>query len=108
MLAAVAQRLHAGLRAGDTLGRWGGDEFVALVEGIQQAGMLRAIAERLVATGARPYAIGDLELPMTVSIGVSFYPQHGRDSQTLLAAADAAMYQAKAAGGNTWRVAAPE
>lgn len=106
LLAAVAQRLHAGLRAGDTLGRWGGDEFVALVEGIQQAGALRAIAERLVATGARPYAIGDLELPMTVSIGVSLYPQHGRDSRALLAAADAAMYQAKAAGGDTWRVAA--
>jgi diguanylate cyclase (GGDEF)-like protein/PAS domain S-box-containing protein len=107
LLAAVAHRLQAGLRVGDTLGRWGGDEFVALVEGIQQAGALRAIAERLVATGARPYAIGDLELPMTVSIGVSLYPQHGRDSRALLAAADAAMYQAKAAGGGTWRVPLP-
>jgi diguanylate cyclase (GGDEF)-like protein/PAS domain S-box-containing protein len=107
LLAAVAHRLQAGLRAGDTLGRWGGDEFVALVEGIQQSGALRAVAERLLATGARPYAIGDLEFSMTVSIGVSLYPQHGGDSQALLAAADAAMYQAKAAGGNTWRVRAP-
>lgn len=107
LLAAVAQRLHACLRAGDTLGRWGGDEFVAIVEDVRQSGTLRAVAERLVSTGAQPYPVGDRELPMTLSIGVSLYPQHGRDSRALLAAADAAMYQAKAGGGNTWRVLAP-
>lgn len=107
LLAAVGQRLHGCLRAGDTLGRWGGDEFVAIVEDVRQGGTLRAVAERLLSTGAQPYPIGDWKLSITLSIGISLYPQHGRDSRALLAAADAAMYQAKAAGGNTWRVQPP-
>lgn len=107
LLAAVAQRLQAALRTTDTLGRWGGDEFVAIVEDAQRTDALLTVANKLVATGERPYWIGDRQYRMTLSIGASLYPDHAHDQAGLLAVADAAMYRAKAAGGNTWRVPSP-
>ncbi|PZP56970.1 MAG: hypothetical protein DI596_09715 [Azospira oryzae] len=107
LLAAVAQRLQAALRTTDTLGRWGGDEFVAIVEDAQRTDALLTVANKLVATGERPYWIGDRQYRMTLSIGASLYPDHAHDQAGLLAVADAAMYRAKAAGGNTWRVPPP-
>lgn len=105
LLRAVAGRLRAALRATDTVGRWGGDEFVAIVECAGPPEALARITEKLLATGAAPYRIAGREYRITLSVGASLYPQHTRDGEGLFAAADAAMYRAKAAGGNTCRIA---
>lgn len=108
LLQALANRLKASLRASDTLGRWGGDEFVAIIENAGRPAPLARIADKLLATGRRPYRIDGRDYYVTLSIGVSLYPQHAQDWEGLLNAADAAMYQAKAAGGNTCRILPPD
>lgn len=105
LLRAVAVRVRAALRSTDTVGRWGGDEFVAIVEGAGPPEALARITEKLLATGTTPYRIDGREYRITLSIGASLFTLHTRDGEGLFAAADAAMYRAKAEGGNTCRVA---
>jgi diguanylate cyclase (GGDEF)-like protein len=100
LLCAVAQRLTKSVRQSDTVARIGGDEFVIILETVHQIGEADAVANNVQRALARPINIGEHEMKVTVSIGISFYPENGEDADTLLRAADYAMYLAKKEGGN--------
>jgi diguanylate cyclase (GGDEF)-like protein len=103
LLQLVARRLQACLRGSDTVSRQGGDEFLILlteVTSVQDTGL---IADKLQKAMAGPHLIGDHQLRVTLSIGISLYPEDGKDVEALLAHADTAMYFAKRSGRNTCR-----
>ena len=94
----IAAALLLQLRSYDFIGRYGGEEFLVLLPGCDTPEGV-AIAERICATiGAAPVHTGGVDVPITVSIGLSSTTDVGFDSATLLAAADAALYRAKAGG----------
>jgi diguanylate cyclase (GGDEF)-like protein/PAS domain S-box-containing protein len=97
-------RLQGALARDDLVARVGGDEFVVVAVG-PQAASAAPIGERLRTALSMPMSIGDLKLSISASIGIAAYPAHGCELQPLLQAADEAMYQAKAAGGDCLRVA---
>lgn len=103
LLRQVAARLARSIRATDTVARWGGDEFVAILEGADRAAA-EHIASKLVAFCGEPYPVSGRELRITLSVGASLYPRDGHDGGTLLAHADRAMYDVKARGRNGYRV----
>ena len=108
LLEAVAARLPEALREGDTVSRMAGDEFTVLLPSPVEESGVEQVAEKLRAAMATPFEVAGLSLHTTSSIGLALFPRHGTDQPTLIAAADAAMYAAKAAGGNGWRWADPE
>lgn len=102
-LASVAEHMQGALRSQDTLARVGGDEFVAVIVDFADVEHLAPILQRLLDAAAQPVVIGDVELAVTASLGITVYPQHEDvDGDTLLRQADHAMYQAKQAGKNGW------
>ena len=108
MLKEVARRLAAALRKADTLARMGGDEFVLILNEISNPEHLEAIAAKVLAHIAQPMKLSELELHASASIGISIYPADGKDAETLLQHADAAMYHAKKSGRNAHRFFTPE
>jgi diguanylate cyclase (GGDEF)-like protein len=94
LLTQVANRIAMVVRAGDCAARFGGDEFVVLVDDRTERGVQR-LSERLRDAFNAPFLAEGLSLRVTASIGVAFYPDHGRHSVNLLKAADQAMYCAK-------------
>ena len=107
LLCLVADRLRTQLREGDSLARVGGDEFVVLIENYDNSIALSACAQRLVEQLGIPYLLGKKDCHVTVSIGISTFPADGSDSQTLLKAADVAMYRAKETGRNNYQYYLP-
>ncbi len=99
LLRDVAQRLRRLARASDIVGRLSGDEFVMLMPDFEH-GRLTAAAEHVLVALAQPFSVGGITLNPSVSIGISVFPENGRDMDTLLRHADMAMYQAKTAGRN--------
>lgn len=97
VLRLAAQRLRNCLREADTVARIGGDEFVVLLESAQDGGDVEAVRQKLVACLGQPYPVAGLTLTVSVSIGVSRYPEHADDPTGLLQHADAEMYKAKRA-----------
>ena len=95
LLQAVATRLLASIRESDTLCRQGGDEFVLLIPDAPDLGQLVAMAEKLQAALREPYSDLPAGITVSASIGVARWPDHARDADELLDAADNAMYQAK-------------
>lgn len=106
LLADVAGRMKRALREGDTVARLGGDEFVALLADLSVwDGSEELLLMRLLSSIALPLKTEGLSLKVSASIGVTYYPQALQvDSDELLHQADQAMYQAKLAGGNCFRV----
>jgi diguanylate cyclase (GGDEF)-like protein/PAS domain S-box-containing protein len=99
-LKSVAARLRAIVRETDTVGRFGGDEFVVvLTEQTDEDGM-RQVIERISATLSQPIELGGVQHVLTPSLGHCRYPEAGGDAETLLKHADMAMYQAKRMGRN--------
>ena len=98
LLREVGARLGATLRASDTVARLGGDEFAVLLAATDRPGVMR-IANTLHARIEEPIALPDRSVRVGASIGVALYGEHGADGETLLRMADAAMYEAKRAGG---------
>jgi len=107
LLCLVAERLRAQLREGDSLARVGGDEFVVLIENYDNSIAVSACAQRLVEQLSAPYLLGKKDCHVTVSIGISTFPADGGDSQSLLKAADVAMYRAKETGRNNYQFYLP-
>jgi diguanylate cyclase (GGDEF)-like protein/PAS domain S-box-containing protein len=100
LLRAVAGRLKVVLRKEDSLGRHGGDEFIALLPSLSGQREAASIAYKILAALGRPFEIEGHALHVSASIGIAMYPSDGRDAATLLKSADTAMYHAKDAGGN--------
>lgn len=100
VLRSIARRLTGCVRESDTVSRHGGDEFVILLSDVENAEAAWQTAEKIVQSVSEPHQCGDHELQLTVSVGISVYPDDGQDAQTLIMRADAAMYHAKSAGRN--------
>jgi diguanylate cyclase (GGDEF)-like protein/PAS domain S-box-containing protein len=98
LLRACADRLREGLRASDTVARFGGDEFVLVLEGLNSAADVIAPLTKVLSRFSLPFDVNGRELPTTASIGISVFPDDGEDVETLLMNADAAMYRAKEQG----------
>ena len=107
LLQQVAERLKRTVRETDAVARLGGDEFVIVLRDIESAERAQRIAADLIAQITAPFAVRGAELRIGTSIGIAIHPGHGDCRESLLRAADEAMYQAKAAGKRTWRMAAP-
>ena len=100
LLRSVAERLVHGVRASDTVCRQGGDEFVVLLSEVDGAADAAASAATILRTLSAPHGFDGQELCITASIGVSLYPQDGRDATRLLLGADNAMLRSKRGGRN--------
>ena len=104
VLQAAADRLRSAVRDTDVVGRWGGDEFVILLPGVEDGTGVRASAERIGRSLAATPIVGDVSV--TAAIGAALFPRHGRTLDDLISAADIAMYSAKSTGV-THRLADP-
>jgi diguanylate cyclase (GGDEF)-like protein len=103
MIKACAARIAGVIRESDGVARFGGDEFVLVLEDLSAADDAAVIAHRVLACCAEPFVIDGRELHVTASIGVSVYPEDGADGETLLKNADTAMYRAKEKGRGTFQ-----
>jgi len=103
LLKAMAERLRAVLREGDTVGRVGGDEFVLILNDQSNEEIIYRAMQRITAKVSEPITIESKELYVSCSAGISIYPQDGRDVDTLLKNADAAMYRAKEHGRSNFQ-----
>jgi diguanylate cyclase (GGDEF)-like protein len=103
LIKACAERLSTLLRDEDVVARFGGDEFVLLLENLSKAGDAVLPVEKALACCAEPFIIDGRELHVSASIGVSVYPEDGGDAESLLKNADTAMYRAKDKGCGTYQ-----
>jgi diguanylate cyclase (GGDEF)-like protein/PAS domain S-box-containing protein len=103
VLQSVAKRLAACVRRSDTVSRQGGDEFVVLLPELDHAEDAGLSAKKVLTALSEPHRIAEHDLHVSVSIGVSIYPDDGQIAETLIQNADTAMYQAKATGRNNYR-----
>lgn len=102
VLVEVADILKDLTREGDTVGRWGGDEFVVLLPEVENESELEILSERILDALAKPIVVSGREYNITASLGISCYPTDGKQADVLLSNADAAMFSAKAAGKHTF------
>jgi diguanylate cyclase (GGDEF)-like protein len=103
LLREIASRLKECVRESDTVARLGGDEFVVLLPELGDGKYAATVAQKILSVIARPFNLIGHEFRVTASIGISIYPQDGRDEQTLTKNADIAMYQAKEQGKNNFQ-----
>jgi diguanylate cyclase (GGDEF)-like protein/PAS domain S-box-containing protein len=103
LLKAIAARFKQTLRAMDVVARLGGDEFVILVEEINHPDQLVTIAQKILSASMKPVPLMGEECRVTASVGISIYPKDGEDEQSLMKAADKAMYFAKEEGKNNYQ-----
>lgn len=109
VLIEVANRMQALMRHGDLLARVGGDEFVAvLLNDNLDSEQLVTKVRALIAAVSAPINLGEIEIKLSASVGVSCYPQHGNSPGALIHASDIAMLQAKRTGRNTYVIYTPE
>ena len=104
VLTEVGDRLSDNVRSTDLVARVGGDEFIVLLPGIADGDAARAAVAKIVAALSSPHGTGDDRFDVGASIGVGWFPEHGRDAAGLIAAVDEAMYIAKRAEGRLVRV----
>ncbi len=102
LLKATSQRLSEKIRGEDTLARLGGDEFVIILNELSDMESVISTVEKIVDSFETPFKLSNYEVNTTVSIGVCMYPHDGADVDSLMKAADAAMYKAKEVGRNTF------
>jgi diguanylate cyclase (GGDEF)-like protein len=105
LLKMVAERLEATVREEDTVARLGGDEFILALWHVDGIDYAASAAERAIEAVSNPYDIDGTTVSITTSAGISIYPDHGEDSEMLIKSADAALYEAKRAGRNAYRIA---
>jgi len=99
----IAQRIRSCIRDVDTVARIGGDEFSVVLERIGNLQHVREVAEKIIAALATPISVDGHDLDVTVSLGIAIYPEHAVEMQSLIDAADQAMFIAKEAGRNQLR-----
>ena len=103
LLQGVAERLKKWARDLDTVARLGGDEFVIVLTNVRDVADAAVAADRMVKTMTAGFVVEGHPLSISCSLGISVFPEHGSDSDTLIKNADAAMYSAKESGRNTFR-----
>ncbi|SMP66856.1 diguanylate cyclase (GGDEF) domain-containing protein [Desulfonatronum zhilinae] len=109
LLQSVAKRLQTCVRFSDTVSRQGGDEFVVLLTDVEDVGGVTLTAQKLIEAVAEPHLVGDQSFhQVTLSIGISIYPDDAKDMDTVLCNADAAMYYAKKNGRNNYQMFRPD
>jgi diguanylate cyclase (GGDEF)-like protein len=108
LLQSVAKRLQASVRASDTVSRQGGDEFVVLLTEVVTVQHAAIVADKLIRKMREPHLVGRHLVHVTLSIGISLYPDDGKDGESILMHADAAMYVAKKGGRNGYRQFSPD
>ena len=104
VLQQIARRLRTCVRESDTVARLGGDEFVLMLEQPGGIEKVAVIARKVLAATSAEISANGHRLSVTASIGITHFPRDGRDFNTLLRAADTAMYRAKSKGKNRWQV----
>ncbi|KTD31995.1 GGDEF/EAL domain-containing sensory box protein [Legionella maceachernii] len=104
LLSQSGKRMQSCFRENDFLARLGGDEFTAVINHLERDKVPKAIAERIIQEFNKPFLINGREINCKVSIGLSTYPFDGQYIDELLIKADQAMYYAKHAGGNTYKL----
>jgi diguanylate cyclase (GGDEF)-like protein/PAS domain S-box-containing protein len=107
LLYQVTQRLQACIRSGDTLARMGGDEFTVVLNGLEDVQGAIRVAQRILQACQEPFSVVGHELFVTASIGVSFYPTDGDNTEELMRKADQALYRAKERGKNSYQLSTP-
>jgi diguanylate cyclase (GGDEF)-like protein len=104
ILSQSGQRIRKVLRESDTIARWGGDEFIVVLEDLNQAGDADQVAEKILDQFAEPFTVGARESFVTLSVGIAVYPATDGDMDFLLKCADIAMTRAKSWGDNIVQV----
>jgi len=104
LLTEVGRRITHSVRDHDLVARHGGDEFVVLLENIENPAVAHTVAARVVESISAPFEVEGATVTLGVSIGVAYYPEHGLSGSELLKRADHAMYRAKGQGGRAYAV----
>lgn len=108
LLKTVAARLQKVLRHTDLIGRFGGDEFIIIIENILNLDFVANKARLILASMADPLIMKGQEVFVRASIGVSVFPMHGETLESLMESADLALYRAKASGRNNFQIYKPD
>ena len=103
LLQGVSRRLTNCLRVGDSIARWGGDEFTVLLYNINSPEEATLICQKIIQSLSSPFDFDGVELYTKASLGIALAPYDGEDAETLLKNADAAMYKAKQRGRNNYQ-----
>ncbi|HJV84425.1 MAG TPA: EAL domain-containing protein [Noviherbaspirillum sp.] len=103
LLREIGRRLQQCVRGEDTVARIGGDEFLVVLPDIDRGEQAVPVAEKILAATARPFLLQEHQIHTTISIGISVYPDDGRDAHELVRHADAALYQAKGHGRDNYQ-----
>ena len=107
LLKKVASRLQSCLRAADLVGRLGGDEFLVVLDALNNVEDIAPVAEKIAEAISEPFSLEEQVLSVSASIGVSVFPRDGETPDSLIRNADAAMYLAKDRGRNNWQFFQP-
>jgi len=103
LLQMAASRLRSLLRPSDQVVRFGGDEFIVLLDPVESDAHIGAVAERILAAFARPFLVAEESQSVGASVGISVYPRDGSDPETLIKHGDIAMYSGKSDGKGQYR-----
>lgn len=107
LLQEIGQRLNHSIRESDLAVRLGGDEFTIILNNLRNLEIIPKIADKLIQVVNQPIQIYDNTCHVGASIGIAVFPDHAEDKESLITAADRAMYEAKNAGKNDFRIASP-
>ena len=108
LLKIIANKLSDSVRKGDTVSRWGGDEFTILLPNVKRLSGIFKLCERILNVNFRNIVIEGQELHITASIGIALFPQDGDNPDILIKNADAAMYKSKELGKNQFHLYRPD
>ena len=103
LLRQVTRRLSECVRLEDTIARQGGDEFIVLLDSLEDGRGASVVAQKILNALRRAFVLGGTEQHVSASVGIALYPEDGRDPQTLLKSADTAMFHGKGLGKNTYQ-----
>jgi diguanylate cyclase (GGDEF)-like protein/PAS domain S-box-containing protein len=107
LLGEIAQRMKDCIRDDDTVGRFGGDEFLVILDPVERPKDIAQVADKIIERVGAPLLLAGQEVSISCSIGISLFPDDGRTSDSLIRAADTAMYAAKESGRDRYEFYAP-